>query len=119
MIRKHTVSFKNAFEGVVWVVKTQHTFRTHLLLSALALLASWYLKVSYAEFLTVTIIIMVGLSIEMVNTAIEEATDAIDKSWREDIKVAKDVAAGAMLVYSIGAFIIACVIFLPRILSLL
>lgn len=53
--------------------------------------------------------------IETINTAIEAATDAIDTKIREDIRITKDVSAAAMLVYAIGATIIAIMIFVPRI----
>ena len=56
-----------------------------------------------------------GLAIETINTAIEETTDAIDIKIREDIKIAKDVSAAAMLIYAIGATIIALMIFVPKI----
>jgi diacylglycerol kinase len=56
--------------------------------------------------------------IETINTGLEQTTDAIDRKIREDIKIAKDVAAAAMLIYAIGASIIALIIFVPRIISL-
>ena len=59
-----------------------------------------------------------GLVIETINTAIEEATDAIDTKIREDIKIAKDISAAAMLIYAIGAIVIALMIFIPKILRL-
>jgi diacylglycerol kinase len=67
----------------------------------------------------VIIVVVFGLIVEMVNTAIEEATDAITSEHREEIKVAKDVAAGAMLIYALGAVVIAAIIFLPRITNLM
>lgn len=115
MVKKHTVSFRHAFAGLAWALKTQPNYRIHLILSTVALLGGWFLKISYNEFLIVLTLIAVGLAIETVNTAIEFATDAIDGKWREDIKLAKDVAAGAMLIFSIGALIIACIIFIPKI----
>jgi diacylglycerol kinase len=56
--------------------------------------------------------------IETINTAIEATCDVVDKKWRRDIKIAKDVSAAAMLIYSIGALVIAMVIFLPKIASI-
>lgn len=62
--------------------------------------------------------ITVGLVIETINTGLEQTTDAIDRKIREDIKIAKDVAAAAMLLYAVGAFIMATLIFLPKIFKL-
>ncbi len=117
MIGKHIYSFKNALNGLNWLITTQPNFRLHLLLSILAVLLGIVLKVAYSEFLLIFLLIGIGLAIETVNTAIEEAIDAIHKNWSEEIKIAKDVSAGAMLIFSITALVIACFIFIPRILE--
>lgn len=105
----------NAFHGVVWTFTTQPNFRIHFFISIFALIGAWLFKVSYFEFLIIVLLIFIGLTIETVNTAVEEATDAIDNEWREDIKIAKDVSAAAMLIFSLGAFFTACIIFIPKI----
>ncbi len=113
MIRKHTLSIKYAYEGMVWAFKTQANYRIHFLLSIIAVLASYIFKISYVEFLIIVLIIFIGIMVEAINTAIEQTTDAIDKQWREDIKIAKDVSAAAMLIFSFGALLIAGLIFMP------
>ena len=118
-MKEHTLSFKNAVAGLAWVMKTQKNFKIQLFLSILSLTGGFYFKISYIEFLIIGVLITVGLVIEVINTAIEEAIDAIHKDWQEAIKVAKDVAAAAMLIFSTGAFIIACIIFLPHLFKLL
>lgn len=118
ILKRHTISFKHAWDGVVWALKTQPNYRIHLFLSLLSLLGSFYFRVSYSEFLLIIFLITVGLVVETINTGLEQTTDAIDKKIREDIKIAKDVAAAAMLIYAIGAFIIACLIFIPKIINL-
>jgi diacylglycerol kinase len=60
--------------------------------------------------------ITIGLVIETINTTIEVAADAIDTKIREDIKIIKDVAAASMLIFSMGAFVMAVIIFVPKIL---
>ncbi|MBI3619645.1 diacylglycerol kinase family protein [Candidatus Roizmanbacteria bacterium] len=119
MIQRHTLSFKHAFHGIVWAFKTQPNYKIHFLLSVIMLAGSIYFRISYYEFLLLLLLVVIGLTIETVNTAIEQTTDAIDEKWREDIKFAKDLAAGAMLIFSAGAFIIACIIFIPRIVTLI
>ncbi len=118
-MNKHTVSFKNAVAGLAWVIVTQKNFKIHLFLSALSVVGGFYFRISFPEFLVIGVLITVGLVIEIINTAIEEAIDAIHKDWQEAIKIAKDVSAAAMLVFSIGAFVIASVIFIPHIIKLL
>jgi diacylglycerol kinase len=119
MLKRHTISFKHAWDGLVWALKTQPNYRIHLFLSLLAILGSVVLKITYEELLMVIFLITVGLVIETLNTGLEQTTDAIDRKIREDIKIAKDVAAAAMLIYAAGSFIIACLIFVPRILALI
>lgn len=118
MFRKHTISLKNAFNGIVWSLKSQPNYRIHLFLSLISIFGGFILKISYFEFLLIIFLITVGLVIETINTAIEEATDAIDLKIREDIKIAKDVSAAAMLFYAIGSFIIAFIIFVPKLIIL-
>jgi diacylglycerol kinase len=119
MLQKHVKSFSHASHGLWWVVSTQSNFKIHLLLSLTAVIGSFVFSISYPEFLVILVLICLGLVIEIVNTAIEETIDALDKNPREEIRIAKDVSASAMLVFSVGSFIIACVIFVPRILQII
>lgn len=118
MIRKHTISFQHAFEGLVTALSTQPNYRIHLLLSLLSICGGLSFRISYFEFLIIGVLITMGLVIETVNTAIEETCDAIDERIRPDIKLAKDTAAAAMLIFAIGAAALAGFIFIPRIISL-
>lgn len=117
MLKKHTISFKHAFEGMFWALRTQPNYRIHLTLSTLALLGCWLFGVAQYELLIVLALITGGLTIETINTALEVTTDAIDTEMREDIKIAKDVAAAAMLLYALGSLVIACIIFIPKIVN--
>lgn len=116
-MKRHTISFKNAFKGLIWAFRSQPNYKIHFFLSLFSLVGGFVLKISYGEFLLIISLIFIGLAIETVNTAIEQTTDAIDSQWREDIGRAKDIAAGAMLIFSLGAFIIALIIFIPRIVA--
>lgn len=119
LIKGHTISFKNAFAGLTWTLTTQPNYKVHLFFSVLSVVFGYILHVSYPEWLILILVITVGLVIETINTTIEVAADAIDTRIREDIKIVKDVAAASMLIFSIGATIIAGIIFIPKILSLL
>lgn len=115
MLKRHSISIGHAIDGLVWSLKTQPNYRIHLFLSILSIIGGIVLKISYFEFLLIIFLITVGLVVETINTGLEQTTDAIDQKIREDIKIAKDVSAAAMLIYALGAFIIACFIFIPRI----
>lgn len=114
-LHKHTISFKHAFEGIFWALRTQPNYQIHLTLSFIALAAAYYYRVTYNEFLTLIVLIFLGLSIETVNTSVEKLADAVDMNYNEHIKVAKDLGAGAMLFFAFGALITASIIFLPKI----
>lgn len=116
MLKRHTISVRHAVDGLIWALKTQPNYRIHLMLSAVSIIFSFVLRISYFEFLLIVFLITVGLVIETLNTGLEQTTDAIDRKIREDIKIAKDVAAAAMLIYAMGATAIAGMIFLPKIL---
>lgn len=110
-LRKHTISFKNAFAGLAWATRTQPNFRIHLVLSAFALILSWYLGITRTEWAIIIFTIVLGLTAECINTAIESMTDLITTEWRAQAKVAKDVAAGMMLTVAVGAVVVAIIIF--------
>ncbi|MEO6508946.1 MAG: diacylglycerol kinase family protein [Patescibacteria group bacterium] len=117
-LRKHTISLRNALNGVIFCLRTQPNFQIHIFFSTLALAAGLFLNISYYEFFMIIFLITTGLVIETINTAIEQATDAIDTRWREDIGHAKDIAAGAMLIFAVGASVISGIIFIPKIVVL-
>ncbi|OGK31391.1 hypothetical protein A3F29_01530 [Candidatus Roizmanbacteria bacterium RIFCSPHIGHO2_12_FULL_33_9] len=117
-INEHHISIKNAFNGVKWALKTQPNYRVHIFFSLISLLVAWLLKISYIEIIIIIFLIIIGFVIETINTGIEATTDAIDKQIRDDIKIAKDVSAASMLIYAIGAAIIAAFIFIPKIINL-
>lgn len=103
---------------MIWAFKTQANYRIHFLLSIIAFAACFFLNVTHTELLIIILVIFIGVMVEAINTAIEQTTDAIDRQWREDIRLAKDVAAAAMLIFSFGALVIAGLIFIPHIMQL-
>lgn len=115
ILRKHHDSIKTALAGLFWSVKTQPNFRIHITLSLMVLLAGWYLEISSIEMAILVFAIVLGLSAEMINTALESMTDLITTEWRKEAKIAKDVAAGMMLVVAIGAVVIALLILGPQV----
>jgi diacylglycerol kinase (ATP) len=119
VLRQHHISFKNAFAGLFWALRTQPNFRVHIVCAILALLFGVYFKISHIEMAIILFTILLGLSGEMINTALESMTDLITREWRKEAKIAKDVAAGMMLLIAFGAIGIAGFIFTPYIYSAL
>lgn len=116
-IKQRIISFGFAYNGLKWAFTHHPNYKIHAILSFLIILASVFFRVSSTEWIFIILTITLGFVIESINTAVEATCDAIDQSWREDIRTAKDVSAAAMLVYSIGAVLIALIIFIPKIVN--
>lgn len=119
VINRHHISFKHAFAGLHWAFTTQPNFRIHFVLSVLALALGLILGISRIEMVVIIFTVILGISAEMINTAIEAMTDLITKEWRTEAKIAKDVSAGMMLLTAIGATIVAGYIYIPYLVELL
>jgi diacylglycerol kinase len=115
--RTHKVSFKHAFDGFAYAVRTQPNFRFHLLATIATVLLGIYFSISPIEWLILVFTINMVLIAEMLNTSIEAMVDLITQETRVDAKVAKDVAAAMVLVSATLSVIVALIIFLPKILT--
>ena len=112
-------SFTYAFRGIGVMFKTQHNAWIHLLAIAVVVFLGYYTKLNLNEWIFISLSIGLVLVAELANTAIEFLSDAVSKEQDENIKNAKDIAAGAVLVAAIVAVIVACMIFIPKITTLL
>ncbi len=118
VFRKHTISIANAMRGWRWAVKTQPNFRFHLLAAAAALAFSYHLGVSVVEVILVLVSISSVLITELINTALESATDLLTEGrWSNCARIAKDVSAAAVLASAFFATLVGLLIFLPRIIG--
>ncbi|KKP29236.1 MAG: diacylglycerol kinase [Candidatus Nomurabacteria bacterium GW2011_GWF1_31_48] len=113
-IRRHTVSFKHAVDGIWHTLRTQPNFRFHTIAAISVILAGIYFEISYFEWLVVLFTFNMVFVAEMVNTSIEAMVDLISLERRQDAKVAKDVSAGMVLVSALSAIAIGVYIFLPK-----
>lgn len=114
MRRVHTISFHHALSGLMHALRTQPNFVVHLIFSSLSVLAGVFFHISPAEWVILALTISIGLSIELLNTAIESTVDLMTDQYHTLAKIAKDTAAAAMLVYAIGSVGVALLIFLPK-----
>lgn len=113
--KSHAISFHHAWDGLTHAFSTQPNFGIHLFLSSLAVIGGLYFRISTTEWLIIFLTIATGLVIELVNTAIESTVDLITSKRHPIAKIAKDTSAAAMLIYAVGAVVVASVIFLPKI----
>jgi undecaprenol kinase len=118
MTRFHTISFKHAFSGLIHTFSSQPNLRIHLTIALLVLLAGWWFGITRMEWIILLFTIMWVIVSEMINTVIEAVCDLLSTEYHRSIKVAKDVAAGMVLVGAMGSIIIGLIIFTPYLLKL-
>lgn len=116
-LRRHTVSFKHAIEGICYTFTSQPNFRFHLIAMIAVILMGIYFSISSVEWLILFFTFNTVIVAEMLNTSVEYMVDLITLERREDAKHAKDVSAGMVLVSAIFAVVIGLYIFLPKIIS--
>lgn len=102
-----------AIEGVIYAVKTQRHMRYHLFAALAALILGLVLNISRYEFILLCMAIVLVLVTEMLNTAIETTVDLISEEYHPLAKNAKDIAAGVVLIASIGSLMLAYLILYP------
>jgi diacylglycerol kinase (ATP) len=108
-------SFNNAFEGVIHVLRTQRNMRIHFLIAALVLVLAVIVGVRRFELIALLLAIAFVLIAEMINTAIEHTIDVATTSFDPMAKLAKDIAAGAVLIASVNAVAVGYLVFADRI----
>ncbi len=113
------VAFSHAIRGVKTALITQPNVRIHLIIAVLVSLFGYYLGLSTEELIEIILLVGLVLVAEMINTAIEFTCNAITTEINPDIKKAKDVAAGSVLVVSILAIITGAIIFIPKIIAII
>ena len=108
-------SFQHAFCGILTSFVIGRNIKVHYIAALAAILGGLYFGISKVEFLIILLISAQVICLEMVNTAIERTVDLVTSEYHIYAKIAKDVAAGAVLVAAIFATIIGGIIFLPYI----
>ena len=110
-------SFKYAIEGIVSSFKTERNMKIHIFIMILVIIAGIILKISALDWIILVIMFALVISGELFNTTFETVVDMITKERNEKAKLAKDIAAGAVLVLAIGSIIVGLIIFIPKILN--
>ena len=108
-------SFNRAIDGILYCLRTQRNFRLHLFMAFLALFISFWLHLTKEELLLVFFAISFVLGAEIINTSIEVTIDMITKKYHPLAAIAKDVAAGGVLVAAANALVTGYMVFSPKI----
>ena len=112
-------SFGHAFAGIGHGLRTQGNLRIQLLAAVGVISAGLLLQISTIEWAILVVTIMIVMSAELFNTAIEAVVDRVGSEPHPLSKIAKDTAAGAVLIGAIGSVIVGLLIFGPRLLALI
>lgn len=115
MLKKWTDSLNYAIEGVLHAAQTQKHVRLHFIVIMLLLLVCFAIGMNKRDFIVVSLIATVVIVAEVLNSAIETVVDMISPHRSEKARIAKDMAAGAVLISAISSFITAFYIILPYI----
>ena len=109
-------SFKYAFSGISYVLKTSRNFKIQLIFAVTSLMIGFLLQISQSNYVILIATIMSVLILEILNTSIESIVDlVVKKEFSSLAKISKDTSAGAVLLASINSVIIDLYIFVPKI----
>lgn len=112
-------SFRCAWQGITAVVARERNMKIHLFAAAMVTIAGFLFQISTAEWLICLILFALVMGAELFNSAIEAAVDLSCPREDPKAKLAKDAAAGAVLVCAIFAAIAGIIIFLPKLWALI
>ena len=116
--RQRLRSFVYAFAGLRAVLRTEHNTWIHLALTIAAALVGFALSISPMEWIALVIVFAMVWIAELFNTVFEKLSDLYTTEPHRQIKIIKDMAAAAVLVAAIAAFVVGCIIFLPKLIAL-
>lgn len=108
-------AWNNALYGIIYTTKTQTNFRVQLIISILVAILSLFLNLEKSEFLCLVLSVVLVLFAELVNTAIESVVDLLIDVYHPKAKIAKDVAAGAVVITALNAIVVAYFLFFEKI----
>ena len=108
-------SFNYAFEGIIHVLRTQRNMRIHFAIAAVVLVAALALGVDRVELIALLLAISFVLIAEMINSALEAGIDVATTSFDPLAKLAKDIAAGAVLIATVNAVAVGYLVFSEQI----
>lgn len=108
---KQLLSFKSAFKGVWYTIKSESHMRFHMVAGFYVLLFSLFYEFSVSQTALLILLIASVMFAEIINTCLEELCNLVADRYEPIVKIVKDMAAGAVLVLSIASAIIAIIFF--------
>ncbi len=108
-----------ARSGIKLIFKNEKNFRRELIIGAVIIIAGFVLKITHFEWIAISLVISMVLISESINSAIEALCDTVSQDFKVNVKYAKDVSAGAVLVSSLVSVVTGVIVFLPYLLEIL
>ena len=105
--------------GIKSAIKSERNMKIHVLATLIVTALGFILGLDPLEWVACIFSIVIVISSEMLNTAIETIVDLVSPNINPLAKKAKDIAAGSVLVMAIGAFLVGLIIFIPKIINIL
>lgn len=107
-------SVRYAYNGALFLFKTEASIKVQVAFAILVTVAGFYFKISNTEWILQVICIGLVLSLEGINTAVEYMADFIHPDHHTSIGRIKDIAAGAVFMAATSAFVVALIIYIPK-----
>lgn len=117
--RKRRKAFGYAITGLLRFFREEDHAKIHLLAAAVVVLAGWWLQVTTWEWVALLLCMGSVISLEAVNSSIEQLTDIASPDYLEAAGRVKDLAAGAVLLAALVSAIVGGIIFIPKIFELI
>ncbi len=114
-LKKRVESFKYALNGLKIVFIEEHNARIHLIVSLIVIACGFIFHISTVEWIIICFAIGLVISMEIINSAIENLSDFVSPEYHKLIKKVKDLSAAAVLVCTISSVVIGILVFLPKI----
>jgi diacylglycerol kinase (ATP) len=103
-----------ALRGALLLIKTEASIKIQVFIAIVMTVAGFYFNISNTEWILQIFAIALVLGIEGMNTAVEKLSDFVQPEFDTKIGFIKDISAGAVMLVSIAASIIGCIIYLPK-----
>lgn len=115
--RQRAISFRCALRGIGWLIRSEHNAKIHLAATIVACLLGGWLRVSINDWCWLVAAITLVWTAEALNTALEQLADVAAPEIHPTTARAKDIAAGAVLLASLGALVIGVLVLGPPLLA--
>ncbi len=106
-------SIRYALSGLRYVFRNEQNFRIQIIATVFVLLLSYFFEVRKYEFIVLILLSFVVMSLELVNSSLEKFFDVVNPRLKDQVRVAKDIMAGAVLFASLFAGLVGLIIFWP------